>query len=111
MHTIETAVRMVGHLLEHNGTRGESTPFVANKDGHTVAYDDPSACQWCLCGAYRAVVDVLMPYYDRQLRETIERLLESAGLLHELSLVRSWDGQTDQRRSEICKLLQSYTVG
>lgn len=50
--SIDTAVRMVGYLLEHNGITG---PFAADRDGNDVNLDDPQACQFCLAGAIERV--------------------------------------------------------
>lgn len=108
IESIETAVRMVGHLLEHHGTTG---PFAADKDGIEVAIDDPAATSWCLAGACELVSSKLgfckRPWLDHTIRPEVLKLFSEA-----YSTVPLWEGNTPtcsttpERRLEIARKLQ-----
>ena len=55
-YTIGDAIRMVGHLLEHNGITG---PFFADKKGRSTEANDSATCRYCAAGACKAVAETL----------------------------------------------------
>lgn len=55
--TVKEAIRVVGHLLETNGT---TKVFARNRKGKPVETHSPKACKFCLSGACDVVaVNVL----------------------------------------------------
>lgn len=111
--SIQTAVRMVGYLLEHNGITG---PFVADAEGNPVSYEDPNACQWCMAGAIQEVNYRLgLPHEPAQYQEWGHAL--TSAVLHALgrqgqSRTLVWEGHaretTPAERLAIARKLQSY---
>lgn len=47
--TLDEALRVVGHLLEHHGTRGVLARDAYGKPVNPA--ENPAACSWCLLGA------------------------------------------------------------
>ena len=65
-HTAKDAVRMLGHLLEHNGIVG---PIAVNRAGDRVLGQDPTACGWCMIGATSLISETLQVSYPAIERE------------------------------------------
>lgn len=90
---IRDALRMIGHLLETNGTTGRKARFT---DGSgTMDYEDPKVCKWCLVGATDIVFDKIlgvnvMPNKRYSLVENFLGLDES----DTLCLVDAWEGHS-----------------
>lgn len=105
--SLKTAVRMVGHLLEHHGCTG---PFVANKDGRHLEPGDPEATQWCLAGACEEVAHRLFytPHWlDRYVTFAVLQKLGQPGV----NRIRLWEGElgrptTPEQRLALARKLQ-----
>ena len=91
------ALRMVGHLLETNGTTGS---FATNKYGEPTYSADPNACRWCLVGATWAVEDVL----SMGKSPLLFRVQDFLGFD---MMVEAWDTGSDQDRQDIIERLKS----
>jgi hypothetical protein len=95
------AVRVVGHLLETNGTTGE---FAKNKQNEGTNWHDPKACRWCLMGAIYAVGPALK--VDTWKIESEVRTL----IPYNESTVSFWDGTTNLGRKELIHELKRYGI-
>jgi hypothetical protein len=92
----ETAIRMIGHLLERNHTTGT---MARDSKNSRVDYDSSNACKWCLVGAYNIVSDVLDIDYQRDLWLKIQSVTAIYSGL-------TWDACED--KLSVCKKLQEY---
>lgn len=107
--TIETGVRMVGHLLEHHGCVG---PFFATAEGRGTHMDDPNRTQWCMAGAIDDVSERLglSEYYGDSSKLT-SAVMGHLGRIG--SRVFVWEGAirqltTKEERLAIARKLQTY---
>lgn len=85
---IREALRMMGHLLETNGTVGAKARFTNGKG--TMNYADPRVRKWCLVGAVDIVFDSLYGktiYHDSRY-ESVRDYLELS--LH-IDLLDAWE--------------------
>lgn len=72
---IQEAVRVVGYLLETNGTIDQ---FARRKDGRAVNVTSPLACRFCLQGAVNVVTNRILKsdhYYDLKLDDAVAAVL------------------------------------
>lgn len=85
---ITEALRMMGHLLETNGTIGGKAILV--NGATTWNYRNSQACAWCLVGATDLVFDTLFGHEMEDERyEIVENFL---GISHEgCALVDAWE--------------------
>lgn len=98
---IKTAVRMIGHLLEHHPTTGESSRDVNGNGCTHLNFKGPAS--WCLVGADNAIADSLkFSDNDRKdLWESLKNILNSC-------LVQAWEGPgtSDETRLALARKLQ-----
>jgi hypothetical protein len=104
-YTIGDAIRMVGHLLEHNGITG---PFYADKDGNYTSGGDSTTCRFCMAGAIDKVCETLGLRNERPVSAEVVRMFpNSYG-----SRVIVWEGDdqptTPEERLAIARKLQAY---
>lgn len=106
-HTIADAVRMVGHLLEHNGIVG---PFAAGKNGAPAGVLDPHTCGWCMAGAADVVsVSLNVDLFDlRQALTSVRACHGSPVVLWELPTPNGDVGSTPEYRLALARDLQNY---
>jgi hypothetical protein len=94
---VKEAVRMIGHLLETNGTVGASG---RNSSGQPIGYGEPKTCKWCLVGATLVVTDKLTTVSYEEARSAITRLVGDG-------LVDAWEPRRngkDARKKIVEKL-------
>lgn len=105
--SVDVAVRMVGHLLEHHGCTG---PFAADAKGSDVELDAPMATQWCFAGAIQ-VVSKTMGYcnsvwLDRELTSACAKYLNDYRSPILIWESYSFQPTTAEERLEIARKLQ-----
>jgi hypothetical protein len=112
---IQEAIRVVGHLLETNGT---TRVFARNKQGKEVNRFDPKACKFCLAGATDVVA-----FNFLKLRVTDEDSIETFHNSVDNVLKRTffanpdrypgpicyWDGSDKKGREQIAMALRVYS--
>ena len=94
------ALRIIGHLLETNGTIGalaKARPEVE------VNYYDKRACKFCLAGATYLVGDRIygLGQYSSKLSLEVKSYLKTG------NLVAAWDDATDNGRKKIIQKLKN----
>lgn len=91
---VQEAIRVIGHLLETNGT---TKVFARNKRGKEVDRFSPAACKFCLAGATDVVaVKVLgIDQEDCDTREVFEAHVDNV-------LQKTFFAQTDRYPGPIC---------
>lgn len=97
------AVRMVGHLLETNGT---TQAFARTKSGKETNLFGQSACKFCLDGANSVVANKL-GLNSVQLDLSIHQLLETNDLWLGGCLINSWDEGSRADRKKIVEVLKN----
>lgn len=105
---IKDAVRMVGHLLETNGTKGW---FARDKNGLERDYNDPQACAWCLVGAMAVISEKFgLDKYslDPVVAKTvgIKKSLKRYQLSSYYPVAKTWDDSDAESRKRIIKALK-----
>lgn len=85
---IRDALRMMGHLLETNGTTGSKA---RTESGRPIGYDCNNACEWCLVGAIDVVFDTLFgeTSYIPNRYKLVENYLGLPS--NKMSLVDAWE--------------------
>lgn len=103
---IREALRMMGYLLETNGTTGRKARDAA---GISVEHDDKKACSWCLVGATDVVFDTLFGDHEMisQRFQIVEDYLK-LGNGH-MSMVDAWEPPFDRQsaRASIVEKLKN----
>lgn len=107
-YTDGEAIRMVGHLLEHNGIVG---PFYADKDGNSVHGYDPEACKFCLAGAIDKVSETLGVSKTAINTKVCGMLGRGVGrvLIWEADLKNPYKPSSSIQRLMVARKLQNYT--
>jgi hypothetical protein len=104
--TVREAIRVVGHLLETNGT---TNVFARNKRGKETDRFGAKACKFCLVGAADVVavnvLDVSNSDYDRLEKFTVSvgKVLNRNSTSY-LNLASIWD---DASRAERLKIIET----
>jgi hypothetical protein len=107
--TVREAIRVVGHLLETNGT---TQVFARNKRGRPVEIFNPKACKFCLSGAADLVaVNVLgidKDDFDRLVEfEDKVGALVTAGSDRVCGHISMWDEADKTERKKIIAKLKN----
>lgn len=109
--TVKEAIRVVGHLLETNGT---TKVFARNSKGKQVETHSPKACKFCLSGACDLVaVNVLgiaKDDYDSlcDFENRVSGLIEKKfRLSSESSYIKLWDTANFTQREAIIETLKN----
>lgn len=92
---MKTAIRMVGHLLDHYPTLGA---LARNKEGICCEPCSPNASCWCFVGATNAVAS--------KLNVNASELLKAAYAITNCTPTK-WDNYGKSYRQEVAKKLQS----
>jgi hypothetical protein len=106
--TIKEAIRVVGHLLETNGT---TKVFARNAKGKPVDRYSSKACKFCLSGACDVIAvnvlgiseddyDGLCNFEDR-VRDLVEKKFSYCG--H----ISFWDGVSKEERKALVEALKN----
>jgi hypothetical protein len=98
--TVKEAIRVVGHLLETDGTKNACA---RSKSGKVVGFDDPIACKFCLSGACYFVDQFIFgkENYSNQLQHQVAKELGVK------NLVLTWDYSSAAERKQIIKKLKN----
>lgn len=114
---INTAVRMVGHLLEHNGLTG---PYAADKEGNWIDSESPQAHRFCMAAACDLVSTKLGIIHSGYAVDVTVAVRECLGVGRLTNRVTLWEGTsfhetTPEERLVIARKLQtcglpSYTA-
>ncbi len=105
--TIREAIRVVGHLLETNGT---TNVFARNRKGKRISRYSPNACKFCLSGACDVVavnvlgidtedVDKLCDFEDK-----VAYLVMGGGFGDHIPI---WDTADKETRKQIIETLKN----
>lgn len=102
MEDINTAIRMVGHLLEHHSTTGS---YARTKTGHhTTATDEDASC-FCFVGAVWAVTRKMGGNWKILANECSSHLNWTG-----LQEPKQWDSATDSQRLAWARKLQKVGI-
>lgn len=100
--TTKEAIRVVGHLLETNSTKGS---MARTENGESTFYEDPQASCFCLSGAVLLVEDNILGCKEFFLYGKVQRMLGQDPKKEFLSEI--WDNCSNKKRKEIVEKLKS----
>jgi len=94
------ALRIIGHLLETNGTVGH---YARDDNGDCVDYFHEEACKFCLAGASYVVDEKV--YGKGEYSEALAREVKS--YLKVSNIIQAWDDTTPAGRKKIIQKLKN----
>lgn len=105
---IREAVRVVGYLLETNGT---TKAFARGKNGKEVDRFSSKACKFCLAGATDMVATKFLgiavdDYETREIFE--EKVFDIISPVTHGSGISTWDTGGETARAKIVEILKTY---
>lgn len=106
--TVQSAIRMAGHLLETNRCWGREA---TNREGYNERFDSSYACRWCLTGALN-VVSRKLGVDDVAVFNAVAAMFPVHSYTH---LHRYWDAMVwsqlpGEGTTAIIKKLKEYTA-